>query len=206
MSDHYHLVISVPHENVSKLMQVMNETLAKAIKVLRRHGRGVVFEPGGLSLTELHGAEAVVYEIAYCIVNPVKAGLVYRPGDWPGVITLLEDLGRKTLGAPRPGFYFTDTGPWGACASTTLTLPEWLIEHYGSEERLRAEIAAEVERQMKEARAEVKDNRWSVMGATAVKNVSPYKRARSYEKFGGRRPCVATGPGQTELRKVSTAS
>ena len=200
MSDHYHLVISVPDENVSDLMRELNETLSKAIKVLRPHARGVVWEPGGLGITELHGVDAIVHEIAYCIVNPVKAGLVYRPEDWPGVLTQVAQLGRTTLGAARPGYYFTGKDTWDEDASVGVRLPASVVEHYGDADRAREAVAIEVERQLEEARAHVKAQGWNVLGVIGVKNASPYQHARSDETSGGRRPHLATGPGQVALR------
>lgn len=52
--------------------------------MLRRYVRGVVWEPGGLRIVELKTTEAVVEQIAYTIVSPVKGGLVYDAADWPG--------------------------------------------------------------------------------------------------------------------------
>jgi hypothetical protein len=60
MSTHFHLVLSVEPENVSDFMQSLDPRLAKAIQVLRRYVRGVVWASGKLSLVELVMPEAVV--------------------------------------------------------------------------------------------------------------------------------------------------
>jgi putative transposase len=173
--------------------------LARGIQVLRRLGRGVVWEPGQLSIVELQTMEAVVEQIAYAIVNPVKAGLVHRAIDWPGVTAQATDLGRRVLTARRPDFYFSPKNEkWVAEASLMLTLPECLREL--GEERAHALLAAEIERQGEEARAYVKDKRWTVLGAKAATKVSPYRRATSWEEFGKLAPSIAAGRGQTEAR------
>ncbi|MCZ7681753.1 MAG: hypothetical protein M5U28_24350 [Sandaracinaceae bacterium] len=42
MSTHFHLVVTVPDENVSDFMHRLDLRLAKALQVLRRYVRGVV--------------------------------------------------------------------------------------------------------------------------------------------------------------------
>ncbi len=76
MSTHFHLVATVPEENVSDFMHRLDMRMARALQVLRRYVRGVVWEPGALSIVELKTTEAVTEQIAYAIANPVKAGLV----------------------------------------------------------------------------------------------------------------------------------
>jgi len=75
MSSHYHMVFSVADQRASDFFEMFNANLAKAVNVLRRLPRGIVWEPGKLSLVELKTVDAVVFEIAYAITNPVAAGL-----------------------------------------------------------------------------------------------------------------------------------
>ncbi|MEQ9080763.1 MAG: transposase, partial [Sandaracinaceae bacterium] len=64
----------------------------------------------------------------------------------------------------------------------------------------REAIAQELEAQLAEARAEIRKRGWKVMGPTRARNVSPYRRAKTFEARGTLRPHVAAGPGQTEAR------
>src|SRR5690606_9953222 len=198
MSTHFHMVVTVPHENVSKFMERLDFRLAMALRVLRRFVKGVVWAPGKLSIVELVTPQAVVEAIAYAIVNPVKAGLVYTASDWPGVTASASDIGRRVLSAGRPSFYFRPDR-WAATASVPLVLPPCL-RALDDPERARAILAAEVAHQEAEARAYVKEKRWKVWGRHAVVSVSPYRAAKSWEELGKLSPHIAAGRGQTDAR------
>ena len=198
LSTHFHLVITVPHGNVSQFMHQLDTHLAKAVQVLRRFVGGVVWAPGQLNIVELETREAVKEQIIYAIFNPVAAGLVYNPGDWPGVTMAVRDIGKRALSADRPPFYFTGRG-WSGHGSVKLTMPAWLQD-------VDEEAAyAELERQLAEARAKVKKNGWTGMGRIQAQNVSPYRCAKSREELGRLRPHVAAGRGQTEARVAALA-
>lgn len=197
MSTHFHLVVTVPNENVSEFMHRLDMRLARAAQVLRKYVRGVVWEPGGLSIVELETREAVIEQLAYAIANPVKAGLVFRSGDWPGVTAAVTDIGVRVLRAMKPAYYFL-AAHWPVEASLTLTMPECLRDV--PLEEAHALIAAELERAEAEARAEVKAAGWTVRGAVAAQNVSPYRCAKSWKELGKLAPHIAAGRGQTEAR------
>ena len=84
MSTHFHLVVTVPHGNVSAFMHALDTHLACDIQVLRRYVVGVVWTPGQRTIVQLHTAEAVAHQIAYSMVSLTAAGLVWRPEQWPG--------------------------------------------------------------------------------------------------------------------------
>ncbi len=202
MSSHFHLVVTAPYENVSRFMQLLDCRLANALEVLRRLHRAVVWAPGELSIVELETTAAVAEQIADAIVNPVKAGLVFASGDWPGVTASVAQLGELVLTALRPAFYFV-AASWPAIASIRFTLPTALIEL--GEEWARAWLEAEVARQEAEARAHVKAMGWRVPGKVAAQNVSPYERAKSWEELGKLAPHIAAGRGQADARKAAIA-
>ena len=196
MSTHFHLVVTVPHGNVSEFMHALDTHLACAIQVLRRYAVGVVWAPGQLTIVQLHTAEAVAHQIAYAMVNPTAAGLVWRPAQWPGLNPTLEELGRRTLSAGKPEFYFTGK-KWAPAGAVKLELP---MQWFEDEEEAREAIAQELAAQLADARAEIRARGWKVMGPTRARNVSPYRRAKTSEARGTLRPHVAAGPGQTEAR------
>jgi putative transposase len=202
MSTHFHLVATVPNEDVSDFMHRVDRRLACALQVLRKYLRGVVWEPGKLSIVELKTTEAVVEQIAYAMANPVKAGLVFTARDWPGVTAAPEDLGARVLSASKPDYYFVGEH-WPAEASLKMTLPACLREM--EVERARAWIASELEYQEELARAHVKREGWNVLGAVGAKNVSPYRCAKSWRDLGKLNPHIAAGRGQVEARKAAIA-
>ncbi len=197
MSTHFHLVVTVPNGDVSELMHRLDLRLAKSIQVLRRYVRGVVWAPGQLSIVELVTPEAVCQQIAYAIVNPVKAGLCHRADEWCGVTQCVDDLGIGEIRARNPSFYFTSPS-WPEIAAVDLTLPECLCGE--GDDAARALIAAEVERQEAEAREYVAAKGWKVMGTKRAASISPFRCATSWEDIGKLLPHIAAGRGQTEAR------
>lgn len=199
MSTHYHLVVTVPNGNVCAFMHDLNLLLANAIAVLRKYVSGVVWAPGQLSIVELKTPRAIVEQIAYAIANPVKAGLVHCSKDWPGLTAAVRDIGNRSMSAARPDFYFTGE-QWNEHreASLELVLPTRLAK-IGAQ-RAHALLAAELERQEIAARAEVKSQGWTVMGAVAAANTSPYRQAKSWRQLGKLVPHIAAGTGEREAR------
>ena len=193
MSSHFHAVVTVEDQRISDFFRDFDSFLAKAVNVLRRARRGIVWAPGELGIVECKTVEAEIFEIAYAIVNPVAAGLVWEPNDWPGLSIQVEDLGRRVLEGVRPGFFF-DARFWERDASLAVTLPPRMLAELG-EEVSRRRIAAEVKRQVAEAHADIKARGYRVLGRVAARNVSPYKRAKTWETFGVIHPNFATGPG-----------
>ncbi len=196
MSTHFHLVVTVPDENVSDFMHRLDLRLARAIQALRKYVRGVVWEPGGLSIVELKTTQAVVEQIAYAIANPVKAGLVVNARDWPGVTAAVEDIGKAVLTGSKPDAFVAKR--WPEEESVQLTMPACLREMEA--ERAYAWLAEELERQEALAREHVKREGWKVLGPVAARNVSPYRCAKSWRELGKLSPQIAAGRGQTEAR------
>jgi putative transposase len=80
MGNHYHLVIETPDGNLSKGMRQLNGVYTQASN--RRHGRvGHLFQ--GRYKAILVDGDAYLLELTrYVVLNPVRAGMVARPGDW----------------------------------------------------------------------------------------------------------------------------
>lgn len=90
MSNHLHLETYDKTGSLSDFYCYFLGNLAKAVNRLRgRSGPlfGRRFDDGGRILD----AEAAVERLAYLINNPVKAGLVARHRDWPGVLLYATD-------------------------------------------------------------------------------------------------------------------
>ena len=67
--------------------------------------------------------------------------------------------------------------------------------HELGEDEARRLVAAEVARQVAQARAEIEARYGKVLGPVAARNASPFQRAKSWETFGALNPRFATGPG-----------
>jgi REP element-mobilizing transposase RayT len=81
MTNHYHLVVETPDGNLAKGMRQFNGVYTQYSN--RRHGRvGHLFQ--GRYKAILVDEEAYLLEVArYVVLNPVRAGMVRAPGEWP---------------------------------------------------------------------------------------------------------------------------
>jgi hypothetical protein len=124
----------------------------------------------------------VVAKVAYTVANPVAAGLVENPSQWPGV--LLWQPG--TVVACRPNVYFDPNG--SAPDSVELTIggapgvdvQDWIRQ-----------VTRAVAQQVERARQEVRKQGMTFLGAAAVKAKSFLHRAKSYEVKRNINPVLA---------------
>jgi hypothetical protein len=194
MSTHEHLVVTDTRGELPRFLQQLHRLLALGIKVLRKW-EGAVWDHEKTSVVELRTEQAVLEKIAYCIGNPVAAGLVRRAHQWPGVSTQPEQLGRVSWTAKRPDFYFEQDNPqWPAIAVLELSMPELRISHALARET----VAQELERIETDARLAVQAKGWRVLGRDEIATLSPFDRAKSWEPLRGRNPTFAVGRGQRE--------
>jgi putative transposase len=80
MGNHYHLVVETPNANISVGMHRLNGAYARWFNRVHDH-RGHLFEDrfhSQLIERDSHLLEAC----RYVVLNPVRAGLVAKPGDW----------------------------------------------------------------------------------------------------------------------------
>ncbi len=109
LSNHWHALIFDPDARLSVFVERLDSLSARALNVLHSQV-GSVWEPGSYSAVKLETPGEIVEKIAYCLANPVKAGLVATPEAWPGLITHVGTLGRGMRPAKRPGFFFRQDG------------------------------------------------------------------------------------------------
>ncbi|MHB1246512.1 MAG: REP-associated tyrosine transposase [Sulfuriferula sp.] len=81
MDNHYHLLIQTPDSNLSKGMRQLNGVYTQASN--RCHQRvGHLFQ--GRFKAILVDSDAYLLELSrYVVLNPVRAGMVKKPADWP---------------------------------------------------------------------------------------------------------------------------
>jgi len=81
MGNHYHFVLHTRQANLSRLMRHVNGVYTQVFN--RRHGKlGHLFQ--GRFKAILVDRETYLLEVCrYVELNPVRAGLVAEPGDWP---------------------------------------------------------------------------------------------------------------------------
>ncbi len=198
MSTHEHLVLTDPERRLPDFLRDLHRLVSLGTKVIRKW-EGPVWDHEKASVVRVLTEQAMVEKLSYVMANPVKAGLVAHARDWPGLTVLPHELGRRTLRIERPPFFFrADNSKWPDIIELTLTLPPALTAAYRAEEA-RDAVTAELERQEREARAEVKARGWRILGAARVRRLSPYRRATSFELMRDRNPTFAVGRGQQKV-------
>ncbi len=97
-------VLRDPKGLLPRFMAHFDSLVARALNC--HHHRGENFwAPGSYSAVSLEDDDAVLDKIVYMITNPIAANLVDLPDDWPGLLTLAQDVGRRELVARRPTFF-----------------------------------------------------------------------------------------------------
>jgi len=102
MTNHYHLFVETPHANLSKGMRQLNGVYTQWSN--RRHRRsGHLFQ--GRYKGILVDSDGYLQELSrYLVLNPVRAGMVTDPADWPW------SSYRATAGlAPEPDWLTIDS-------------------------------------------------------------------------------------------------
>jgi hypothetical protein len=205
MSTHEHGNFTDVEGELPRFMHCMHRAIALGTKVLRKW-EGQVWDGREPSVVELDTLQAMVEKSAYVQANPVTAGAVKNPAQWPGVRLSAAEMGETVITVRKPDFYFDqDNDDWPEEVTIGLTLPRQLVAHYGSEERAAAAIKEEQARQVENAHAKAKKCKWRFFGAHRVAMMSPYKRATSYEPLRDRNPTFAVGKGNREAFFVAVS-
>lgn len=120
MTNHHHLLVETPEPNLSAGMHELNGTYAQ--KFNRRHKRiGHLLQ--GRFTGILVSKESHLLELTrYVVLNPVRAGIVDRPEDWPW-----SSYCATALLSPRPAWLAVD----------------WTLRHFGATEEESARRYAE---------------------------------------------------------------
>ena len=112
LSTHYHLSccdkLGGKESRLPRFLGDYNALLARSLNAQLGRG-GALWDQGSYDNVEVHGGEAAeIEQLLYVWTQPVVAGLVEFPEQWPGVIFLPEDIG-KTHTATRPDDAFFGT-------------------------------------------------------------------------------------------------
>ena len=81
MTTHYHLVLETTRENLSDGIQHLSGT--HALRFNKRHRRTGHLFGARFGSRVIEGEDYLAAAIDYVWHNPVRAGLVERPEDWP---------------------------------------------------------------------------------------------------------------------------
>lgn len=145
LSTHIHLILRDPKRRLPFFCQELFSNIARALNV-QQSTNGAVFIQGSYGRPVLETPEALYKAFAYVLANPVAAGCVREPAFWPGLITLPEDLGRRTYTARRPDYFFRDPAEEeGALTGDESARERHRLAHSGPEEVREADPMRDVE-------------------------------------------------------------
>ncbi len=175
MSNHHHLVVTDPRGELPNFLRELHRFTAKALNASQGQWENL-WSAEPCSAVRLADDFDVVDKIAYVAANPVAAGLVARPEEWPGLSMWRPGV----VKVARPRGYFREGGcPDGVTlhveAPGSTGERAWLPSHWARyvREALATKVAT-AHRQMHMAGRRF-------LGRAAVLAQSFVKRARSSE-------------------------
>jgi putative transposase len=122
MSNHWHAVVTDPKARLPAFLQWVHEYVAKCINASYGRWENMwASEPA--SAVRLEDDQDVLDKIAYCLANPVSAGLVAYGHEWPGVRTSPREVAGSALVVERPRGFFRERGPTPATAVLRIVRP-----------------------------------------------------------------------------------
>jgi REP element-mobilizing transposase RayT len=185
MSNHIHEILLDRRGEISKFLQKRNAMFANMVKVRYGLAEGI-FSRRSEKYNRLEGAEAIAQKIAYVIANPVAAGLVASPEEWPGMVSSVEDLLGKSVVVRRPLEYLAQDDATNPPEVTfRLAAPAEAIALFGDLSEMTKRTAAHLERNVKQGR---RRHSGRFVGPLRVLATSPRTRATTFEPFGERTP------------------
>jgi len=182
MSNHMHIVLTDVLGRLPDFVRELDRMLAKVMNALQGQWESL-WSAEAPHYLELASDEDVVRKMAYVIANPVAAGLVEHPEQWPGILRWATSGAIEEL-AERPTTFFRANGPCPKEVPLVVTAPHDI-------ECLDEQVRAEVERLVGLAHAEMQQKGIPFLGPQRVLKASFRRRATRMEQKRGIVPRVA---------------
>ena len=187
MSNHIHLVVTDPRGVLPNFLRELHRATAKAMNASQGQWENLwAAEP--CSVVRLVTDADVEEKIAYVVANPVAAGLVKEPGEWPGVLAWGESVRRVV----RPVSYFREKR--GTCRpelSLRVERPPCVDGAQISEPVWRERIGRTIGAKLAAAHRAIRLSGRDFLGKAVVLAESFVRRAESYESKFGTKPAFA---------------
>ena len=188
MTNHYHILATDMRGCHPDFARDLDSMVARALNA--EYGRSeAVWSSRGLNTVEVIGQQAVWDKLVYTIANPVAAGLVRTPADWPGFRTLPRDIATGPIPVRRPTARWFRTSRAPKEATLELTIPP-ALSHLEPDE-FRAELTRRVGERVAEIRAQMKREKRSFMGRRRVMKQPRDGKPKKPETHFGRVPAIA---------------
>ncbi|HRI71825.1 MAG TPA: transposase [Polyangium sp.] len=193
MSTHIHVVLTDPNGRLPLFLAYFHRLVAMGTKILRSW-EGSIWDSEQTSVVELLTQDAIVEKIAYVLANPVAAGVVLVPEEWPGAKTQVADIGQTVLETTRPSVYF-EAKKWPDVMKLPIELPPMIGK--ADAESFRDQVQNALEQEVAIARTTIAPE--NVMGPQRAKTISPETRAKTPEPIRKRNPTFAAGRGHRDI-------
>jgi putative transposase len=186
MSNHHHLVVTDVHGLLPNFLRELHRLTAKALNASQGQWENLwAGEP--CNVVRLVTDEDIEDKIAYVVANPVVAGLVEKPEDWPGFLT----WGAAVHYVERPEAYFRENGTCPPTLTLRIEPPGGRntepVSPQSSVDRVHRLVADKVAAAHKALRAAGR----RFLGKAAALSSSLARHARSYEERFGAVPAFA---------------
>ena len=178
LSNHWHTTLSDPEGRMPEFMAYVHKYVAKAVNVSldRCENLWATEQP---SLVRLEDDDSMWEKMIYTLLNPVAAGLVRDPSQWPGLWGY-----RGEITVTRPEVYFREDGNMPEKATLRFTPPP-VADAYASVEAFYTAFEADLERRRRALVAEMAAEGRGFMGPEAVLRQDVYDRPRTEEAEEG---------------------
>jgi len=175
MSNHYHLLVRDPQGRLPEWLRDVNALVARFLNARHETEPGVpLWDRQQHNHTRIQGLDRIVERAVYMLANPVAAGLVRTPWEWPGLITPRAHLGRGT--GPtyrRPSAFFREDGPVAASGELVSHAPEGV-----DADVLRARIFRDLDVAVAAAHQRIQSEGRAFVGVEGLRRLNPFGRPR----------------------------
>jgi REP element-mobilizing transposase RayT len=182
MSNHIHVVVTDPSGRLPVFLHALDRHIACCMNDFLGR-RENFWASTSASAVALESDNAVLDKIAYVIANPVRAGLVASPEEWPGVMT--PPAGMRVT-ARRPKVFYRAKGKMPVSIELQVSPPA--LSSYPSFEAVIAKIEELVDVKVRAAREEMKAEGRSFLGPKRVLQMDRNATASSRESVRSLRP------------------
>jgi hypothetical protein len=183
---HNHLTVTPERDNLPCFTRMFHHELSCALNTLLAQQRydqpGELFDGRATHMMRLCDDAAQSTQLIYEYLNPVAAGLLWRPEHMPGFVFDFELWRKGYLDVRRPDFYFSDSQP--EVLRLEVTPPPLLYLAFGSDlDKLVHAMKRLAEHSARELRARQKR---APLGARAITRLHPWSEPRTLRESRGR--------------------
>lgn len=197
MSNHWHGVVTDPQARLPEFLERFHRLSAKVMNALR--GRSENFwSSEKTSVVHLATEESVLEKMAYVIANPVAAGLVETPREWPGIVSSHHLA--ECCSIDMPSTYFDSSGKLPKVTTLQISPPK--LSSAPNRAVLEAKLRGRVARLVELARRKRLNNGVKAVGAPAVLRQSYRDAPKTRHLRGALSPRVAASFAAARVQAI----